>query len=136
MCPQKQVNSSNTAYNWKNKTILLIDNDELNCTVISLFLKPTFCRFICTTNPLEGLNRIKEHSIDLVITELYFKKIYGINLIQQIKEINKSVPVIVQSSLLYENEKEDYLRAGCDFYFTKPFDFKQFMQIIDTYMKS
>ncbi|GMT44413.1 MAG: hypothetical protein IEMM0006_0245 [bacterium] len=37
MQSQKQVNFFNATYNWGNKIILLIDNDEINSKIISPF---------------------------------------------------------------------------------------------------
>lgn len=137
MQPQKQVNFFNATYNWGDKIILLIDNDEINSKIISFFFRSISCRLICRTDPIEGLNYLKEQPVDLVLTELYFKKLRGINLIRQIRKINGSIPIIAQSSLIYvyENEKETYLKAGCAFYFTKPTDFKKLMRTIDICLK-
>jgi len=62
----------------------------------------------------------------------------GINLIQLIRKIDKSVPIIVQTFMTFDfdREKEAYLTAGCNQFFTKPIDFIKLMQIIDVYLKS
>lgn len=132
----KSTGSSQKLFNWENKTILLIDNDTLNRKLFSSFFKKTSCQLICESDRLMVLNLVKNHKPDIILTELCFSYIHGIELIREIRKMDDSLPIIVQTFRANEEVKEACLNAGCNYYFTKPLDFMKLMSIIDFHLNS
>lgn len=122
--------------NWENKTILLIDNSMLNCQLMSLILKKYLARIVCETDGRKAIGYIQNHKIDLILTELFFHDVNGVELVKRIRKMNKTVPIIAQTTLFLAGIKREFLNAGGNEYFSKPIDFEDFIPIVNDYLKT
>lgn len=64
---------------------------------------------ITTNNGMKALELFNKHrgSIDLIITDLCMPKLNGIDLIQKIRKVNTTIPIIVATAsdhVFYENQ--------------------------------
>ena len=75
-----------------------------------------------TTNPLDALDYLKTHGVDLLITDISMPQMDGIELIRRAKESNPLLSILVLSA--YDNF--DYVRSamrnGAENYLLKPLD--------------
>ena len=118
-------------YNWKGKRILIIDNDELNCRLLSIFFKSTLVSIDVLFDPL----KIKgyEHVVgkyDLVLMEIYLCGTDGIRLLELLRWLEPDLPVIVQSVLTMPDHKRRCFDIGCAEYYTKPLDMLGLMEVV------
>jgi|GEM_PF-2596545 len=119
-------------YNWKGKKILIIDTNELNCRMLSIFLKSTQVNM----ELLYDTTKIKEYccflgEFDLILLEVYLIGLNGYNILKKIRLIYPETPIIVQTVLaLPEHEKVCY-KLGCNEFVTKPINYQRLMEIID-----
>ncbi|MDY0276914.1 MAG: response regulator transcription factor [Acholeplasma sp.] len=67
------------------------------------------------------LNAYQNNKPDLVLLDIMLPDISGIELIKEIRKVNKEIPIIVISALYSEMDKVIALDAGADDYLTKPF---------------
>jgi len=74
----------------------------------------------------EGIEKVAETGIDLVVLDLGLPDIDGQDVIRRIREWSK-VPIIVLSARADEREKVEALDGGADDYVTKPFGISEFM---------
>ena len=124
--------SGGCKYEWPDKKILIIDNDELNCQMLSIFLKSTRVIIDYIFDPLKirKYNHIVG-SYDLIIMEIYLCGSDGMELLENIIKTDPKVPVIVHSVLSMPYNKESCYNAGCAAYFTKPAPIWKMMEVMD-----
>lgn len=87
-------------------------------------------RFKMFTNASSAIFYIRSHHVDVMITDVEMEGMSGIELIKQVKELNKDIRCVVLSSL---NAIEDFHRgkeAGVDNYLTKPVDLTHLRSIL------
>jgi PAS domain S-box-containing protein len=80
----------------KKQTILLVDDDDSIRNIIKNILKMNGFEILDALDAIEALRIYKENieKISIVITDIVMPKVTGLELIEQIKEINPSVKVL------------------------------------------
>ncbi len=110
-------------------TILAVDDDPaLQFVYKELFDKEY--NLIIAKNGIEGLNKMAENKIDLLIADIKMPEMHGIEFIQHIRKINKDIPIIVCSAFQYMKDDYELISAKLDAYVTKPFKNDQFKQLV------
>lgn len=132
---ENQKNIENLHNNSKGKgRILMIDDDSICHSIVSMILKNEGYDMISTYGGIEGLEYIKSHrdEIDLILLDLMMPDIYGLNVLQEIK-LNpdlKDIPVIIQSASNDMSERRKALDSGATNFFRKPYDRKAIVQVL------
>lgn len=102
------------------KKILLIDDDVDICTLLKRFLeRKGYEVFICFRGK-EGVLTLEKYAIDLVLTDFRLPDIDGLELIQKMKEVNRTVPIIVITGYSDVKQAVKVIQLGAYEYVTKP----------------
>lgn len=102
--------------------ILLVEDDQSFGAVLKDYLVINNFEVRLATDGELGLEAFKEGEYDLCILDVMMPKKDGFTLAEEIKEIDKNMPIIF---LTAKNLREDILKGyqiGADDYITKPFD--------------
>ena len=126
---------SNKTYNWKNKQILVAEDEELNWFFVREMLKQTGATVHRARNGHEVVDLTRELSPDAILMDLKMPEMSGIEAARRIREFNAQVPIIAQTAFVMAEEKEESYRAGCNHFVTKPLDRTTIMELIDGYFK-
>ena len=106
-------------------TILLVDDEELLRAGVQEMLEMSGYKVITATNGHEAMVCLKQHTIDLVITDLVMPKMDGVDLVEQIRQIRPDLPVIVVSgstrNIMQRYGIESIQVPGADASLSKPF---------------
>jgi two-component system sensor histidine kinase ChiS len=106
-------------------TILIIDDEEACLTSMELLLKSTNCNLIKASSGLEGLEYLKDNpnTIDLVLLDLMMPDIYGLEVLERIKNDKTltKIPVFLQSGTSDQPEIERAFKLGIAGYIKKPY---------------
>jgi two-component system response regulator ResD len=103
------------------KTILMVDDEEKIRDVVVSYLKKEGFRALEAATGNEALNALQNQSIDLVILDLMLPDMDGELVCQTIRQMN-SVPILMLTAKVSENNRIKGLSIGADDYLTKPFD--------------
>jgi PAS domain S-box-containing protein len=123
-------------YDWKDKTILVVEDNIIVYQFIELALRKTKACLLWTKRGKDAISTFKSSKeIDLVLMDIQLPDINGYEVTKQLKKINKDIPVIAQTAFALEGDKEKSLEAGCDDYITKPIKPKKLLSLIDKYLK-
>jgi PAS domain S-box-containing protein len=135
--PQEESRAmiSNKTYNWKNKQILVAEDEELNWFFVREMLKQTGATVHRARNGHEVVDLTRELSPDAILMDLKMPEMSGIEAARRIREFNAQVPIIAQTAFVMAEEKEESYRAGCNHFVTKPLDRTTIMELIDGYFK-
>ncbi len=106
-------------------SVLYVEDDPATREEVSFFLERSVKVLYAAKNGAEGLRLYKEHTPDLVITDIQMPVMDGLEMIEAIKRRKRDVPVIVTTAY-HEN---DYLLSavniGVDRYLLKPLNLIQ-----------
>ncbi len=75
----------------------------------------------------QGLELIKSHPYDIIITDIMMPKMDGIELIKAVRAMGNNSPILVLTAKSETDDKVKGLDAGADDYLTKPFSLKEFL---------
>jgi two-component system, chemotaxis family, CheB/CheR fusion protein len=123
--------------NWNEKTILLVEDEEVNYLYIKEMLQDTGVTLIHVPTGEEAVEICKTSvPIDVILMDMRLPGINGNIATRQIKKIRNDLPVIAQTAYAMENERKECLDAGCDFYIAKPFDQNLLFDVLKNFLFS
>ncbi|MBD1913293.1 MULTISPECIES: response regulator [unclassified Leptolyngbya] len=103
--------------------VLIVDDSQTLRQMLSELLEATGIDVVEATNGVEAKNKIREHTPDLVITDLIMPEMNGYELCRWIKNdpTTKTIPVMICSTKSEEFDRYWGMKQGADAYITKPF---------------
>ena len=107
-----------------NQTILLIDDDQTLCELVSDHLQMAGYQTISVPDGSSGIKRVSDAKPDLVVLDVMMPGMDGWQVCQHIREVS-SVPIIMLTAKDEEIDKLRGFRLGVDDYVTKPFSFAE-----------
>ena len=121
----------------KQKTILVIEDNELNMKLVRGLLSTTKYKMIEAVDAETGLVMVREHRPDLIFMDIQLPGMDGLSATKAIKseESIKDIPVVALTSYAMNGDKEKALEAGCSGYITKPIDTKHFLKTVSQYIE-
>lgn len=108
-------------------SVLLVEDNEVNRAVVETFLKRMGWTVISAENGVEGLKKVSEHRVDVVLMDCHLPEMDGFEAVRRIRQgeagaAARHVPIIALTASAIKGERERCLAAGMDDYLTKPVD--------------
>jgi len=132
---EPRVLISNKSYNWKNKRILVAEDEALNWMFIREMLRKTGAEVLRAKDGKEVVRQAKRIHPDVILMDIKMPELNGIEATRKIRSFDAGVPIIAQTAYVMAEEKEESMRAGCNHFVTKPLDRTVIMEIIDSHFK-
>jgi len=126
-------------YNWKGKLILIVEDEEDNYKFMEATLRKTDVDILWARDGKQGVDICsKIHNINVIIMDIKLPELSGYDASRQIKQMPtmKNVPIIALTAFAFSGAREKSLDAGCSEYLTKPITPKQFLAVVDKYLKN
>jgi PAS domain S-box-containing protein len=114
----------------KTKKFLIVDDEKQITDILFKVLKLLkFNNIVVSNDSKKVIELIKNESFDLIFMDILMPKIDGKQLVRQIREFNKNIPIIIVSGTL---ELEQKVTEGLDIqgFIKKPFDIEDIFNII------
>ncbi len=106
--------------NLKNKTILVVDDEERMARFIRLNLEHDGFQVVEAYRGMQALQQYRDSLPDLVLLDVMMPDIDGFEVLSMLREIS-NVPVIMLTAKGEEDDRVRGLELGADDYVTKPF---------------
>lgn len=121
--PTKQKNK--TIFKTRLPKVLVVEDNPDNMVTIKAILKDKY-EIIEAYDGKDGLKQAKEQSPDIILLDKTLPKMDGIEVVKIMKKDDetKNIPVIALTASAMKEDKELFLKAGCDDFITKPIDQK------------
>jgi len=104
-----------------NKTILVAEDVLSNFQLIQAFLSSAKVNILWAQNGVEAIDIFtKNRNIDIILMDVQMPIMDGLKALKRIRELDKKVPIIVNSAFYMPDEMEKSFTAGCSDYMTKP----------------
>lgn len=116
--------------------ILYVEDDDISIE----FFRKVFRKHydIITSDTMnETMKILSENKIDVILMDINLGRgNSGLELTKRIKESQEyaKIPVIACTAYAMTNEKEEFLKKGCDDYISKPYDFDDMKNLINKWI--
>lgn len=116
---------------YKQPTILFVDDDPKAGELLLRFTEDASYHCEVFQDSEQALAYFKDNSADLVISDLRMPKLTGIELLREIRLINKQVPFIIVTGYADVESAIEAMRLGASDFIKKPFDMDELCLQID-----
>lgn len=131
------VKGSSEKFDWKNRTILVVENNDINFEFISELLAITNVNILRAKTGLQAIDMVNmKTEINLVLLDLRMPEMDGLETTRRIKKLHPEMRVVAQAAYSIAGEKEKCFQIGCDGYLAKPYDEQTFFLLIDKLIRS
>jgi len=107
--------------------LLLIDDDQEIMDWLKLDLKLNGYNVDCASDGAEGLQKAINGNYDLIVLDVMMPKMNGFDVCQNIRKVNKDVPIILLTAKGTIDDKITGFNRGADDYLVKPFDIQELL---------
>ncbi|MBA7657446.1 Regulatory protein AtoC [subsurface metagenome] len=114
----------------EKKNILIVDDEENMCRILSELLTRAGYSTYDTGNAKEALKIFKNNEISLVITDLIMPGINGLQLLSMLKETDPALPVILITAYGTVDTAVEAMKKGAYDYILKPFDNEEILFVV------
>jgi CheY-like chemotaxis protein len=120
----------------ENKTILVVEDNELNMKLVRSLLQLENYQIIEADNAEKGIQLAHDHHPDLILMDIQLPGMDGLKATEVISnDANlKDIPIVALTSYAMEGDKEKALAAGCVGYISKPIETRYFSETIVEYI--
>lgn len=114
---------SNISKIFNDKTVLIIDDEELVIEICEMMLLRLGHRVFKANSGFEALNIFEDHKnqIDLVILDMYMPEMNGQQLVGELRQIDHRVKVLLSSGGLTDLEEKEIINRGFNGFIRKPY---------------
>ena len=107
----------------KGKTVLIVEDNELNRFLAVTILKKWDANIHIAVNGEEAVKAVSDLEIDIVLMDIQMPVMDGVAAAIAIRsELKSNVPIIALTANALESEKEKCWQAGMNEYITKPYN--------------
>ena len=104
--------------------LIIIDDEPKAGRLMARYLDDTYdCQIF--VDPVEAMDYFSRESADLVITDMQMPHLTGAEVLAQIRELDKQIPVIVITAYSNVDNAIEVLRLGATDFVKKPFDIEE-----------
>lgn len=114
----------------KNKSVLIVDDDERNRYALSSYLDMLEMKVLTADDGASALNLLRSgKSVDLILLDIMMPIMDGYEMLRLLRNDDalKNIPVIAVTARAMKGDDQKCLDAGATDYVPKPIDLKKFI---------
>ncbi|HYO57974.1 response regulator transcription factor [Archangium sp.] len=115
--------------------ILVVEDDLAILTGLSMNLKFEGYEVLQAQDGRQGLARALDESPDLVVLDVMLPELNGFEVVKELRERGRDIPVVVLSAKSAETDKILGLNLGADDYVVKPFGLQELLARIKAVLR-
>jgi signal transduction histidine kinase len=116
--------------------VLVAEDDNINYLLIEKLIKSFNYTILRAKDGLEAVEFCKNNNeIDLVLMDIRMPNLNGYEAFKQIREFNKELPIIAQTSYSFQEELDKIKELGFNGFISKPLDKNKLYELINIYLK-
>jgi PAS domain S-box-containing protein len=131
---RKETNLNDT-FDWQGKTILVVEDDEINQEFLSAVLTPTNANIIYASTGEDAVNIcLTNKTIDLVLMDIRLPKMNGYEAFTIIHQNLPDLRIIAQTAFAMTEDAARCIEIGFTDYIAKPINRKLFLSMINNHL--
>ncbi|MEH2057442.1 MAG: CHASE2 domain-containing protein [Nostoc sp.] len=117
--------------------ILIVDDDHHHCSMLTSMLQQIGCRTLEANDGKHGLQVATEHNPDVILLDLAMPNMDGFELMFHLQENpqTSSIPIIVSSASVFEENRQRSLEAGATAFLSKPLQIDELINRLRSLLK-
>ena len=125
------------AENASAKTVLIVEDNELNMKLFNDLLEAHGYRTLQTRNGLMALEIARDKEPDLILMDIQLPEVSGLEVTKWLKEDEalRHIPVIAVTAFAMKGDEEKIRQGGCEAYISKPISVATFLQTVEGFLK-
>ena len=118
------------------KTVLIVEDNELNMKLFNDLLEASGYRTLQTRNGFDAIELARKHRPDLILMDIQLPEVSGLDVTRWIKEDDelKSIPIIAVTAFAMKGDEERIRAGGCEAYISKPISVTKFLETVRHYL--
>ena len=118
------------------KTVMIVEDNELNMKLFNDLLESRGYGTIQTRNGFEALDLARAHHPDLILMDIQLPEVSGLEVTKWLKEDEAlaDIPVVAVTAFAMKGDEERILQGGCEGYISKPISVSHFLETIEGYI--
>ena len=119
----------------RTKTVLIVEDNELNMKLFHDLLDAHGYRTIQTRNGLDALPLAREHRPSLILMDIQLPEVSGLEVTKWLKEDDelRGIPVVAVTAFAMKGDEERIRSGGCEAYISKPISVMTFLDTVRRY---
>ena len=123
-------------YNWKGKTLLLVEDDPTSQEYMQEALLSTQVELRVAPTGEKALQEISTNgSLDLILMDIRLPDMNGLEVTRKIRKTNHRIPIIAQTARAMNEDRMKCLEAGASDYISKPVELNDLLATIHKFIK-
>lgn len=119
-------------YNWRGKTILIAEDEDINYLFIERVLMSTNATLVRANDGQKAIDIVNSNpNIDLILMDIRMPDVNGIEAAEAIKKIRPQLPVIAHTCYEKDFILDDYPLAHFDGFICKPVNINKLLEMVD-----
>jgi two-component system cell cycle response regulator DivK len=118
------------------KTILVVEDNELNMKLFHDLLEAHGYNILQTRDGMEALKLARHHKPDLILMDIQLPEVSGLEVTKWIKEDDdlKAIPIIAVTAFAMKGDEEKIREGGCEAYIAKPISVTNFLKTVQQFL--
>jgi two-component system, cell cycle response regulator DivK len=120
------------------KTVLIVEDNELNMKLFHDLLEAHGYNTVGTRNGIEALDLARRHRPDLILMDIQLPEVSGLEVTKWLKDDAelKAIPVVAITAFAMKGDEERIREGGCEAYLSKPISVGKFIETIRHFLGS
>jgi two-component system cell cycle response regulator DivK len=118
------------------KTVLIVEDNELNMKLFHDLLDAHGYRTLQTRNGVDALKIAREQKPNLILMDIQLPEISGLEVTRWLKDDEelRDIPVIAVTAFAMKGDEERIRQGGCEAYISKPISIGTFLETVRRYL--
>ena len=115
-----------------SKTILIVEDNELNMKLFQDLLDAHGYQTVETRNGMDALDLARAHRPDLILMDIQLPEVSGLEVTRLLKNDDELayIPVVAVTAFAMKGDEERIREGGCEGYISKPISVTHFLDTI------
>jgi two-component system cell cycle response regulator DivK len=131
-----ETQGSHLAVDAPSKTVLIVEDNELNMKLFNDLLEAHGYRTLQTRDGIEALTLARRHRPDLILMDIQLPEVSGLEVTKWMKEDEelRAIPVIAVTAFAMKGDDEKIRNGGCEAYMAKPISVARFLETVGRFL--
>jgi len=130
------MKSEGTASQNAPKTILIVEDNELNMKLFNDLLEAHGYATLQTKDGFEALRLARQHHPDLILMDIQLPEVSGLEVTKWLKDDEelRSIPVVAVTAFAMKGDEQKIRDGGCEAYIAKPISVAHFLRTVEHFL--
>jgi two-component system cell cycle response regulator DivK len=128
----RAFDSRRPAVSGSPKTVLIVEDNELNMKLFHDLLDAHGYATIRTRNGMDALKLARQHHPNLILMDIQLPEVSGLEVTKWLKEDEelRAIPVVAVTAFAMKGDEERIRQGGCEAYISKPISIGTFIATV------